>query len=215
MGFFDGLLDFAGFHGKDVLGAIKDNPERAFLGALDPASTKMWGSVLGKDWDPAVSMTGGATQDQFNRAEQQGIDTGPSRNMGAVADTISSIWGGNAAMGALGGLGSGGSSGGLYSEAATGPSQGGWYGNVETGGVSQGGLLDRLDPETLKQMSQMMQQQQGQQQQEQQQGQQLAPLPRSQQTVPMPGGQELPLWQGMQNLPRIGLLSGGSPYGLR
>lgn len=103
------LLDFEGFNLKGIAKKIKANPERLFLGALDPASTKVWNKALGKDWKPAVDQMGGATQDTYRDAEAAGIDTTTGKGMHTLAHVIAAAYAGGygaeAAGGAMGGAG--------------------------------------------------------------------------------------------------------------
>lgn len=157
------ILDFNLFHGEEVLKGIRDDPERLLLGAVDPAGGKLWGEVLGEDYEPLVNVFGGATDAQYDKADARGMETGDARKVGKVADTIAGIWGGAGALGGLGNAfgsmagGGGGNAGGLYANAQTGLSQGGLYGNAQTGGLASsggGGLMQNMDFSSVSNMMQ-------------------------------------------------------------
>lgn len=96
-------LKFEGFNLKGIAQKIGHDPERLFLGALDPASTKMWGGLLGKDWKPMVDQVGGPTGDTFSQARAAGINTGPASMMHNIAHAIVGAEVGGYGMGQLGG----------------------------------------------------------------------------------------------------------------
>ena len=75
MGWLSDVFKFETGHLDDIWGDINDNPERILVGAIDPASTKAWNKVLGKDWDPVVDQMGGATKRRYTDAEAKGINT--------------------------------------------------------------------------------------------------------------------------------------------
>lgn len=112
------LLQFEGFNLKKIGKAIKKNPERLLLGAVDPASSSLWSRVLGKDYAPMVDQMGGATGDTFSEAEAAGIDTSAGRGMHNIAHVVAGAIAGNYGLNQLGGAGavpSEASSGGLSS----------------------------------------------------------------------------------------------------
>lgn len=221
------LFDFAKYHVGDAWSQMKDDPERMFLGAATPLGTKMWGGILGEDWEPMVNEFGGATDAQFNQADAEGLNTGPSRVMGGIADTIAGIYGG---AGAASGLGSafgsmgGGSGGGFMGQVDTGGPQGGFMGQIDSGGnfMSQvdtggprGGFMSQVDTGSgggfdAQQMMQAAQQLQGGmggggQQQQAQQAPPPPPMPaRSAQTMPMPEAQDwYTNWMRSRRLPGL------------
>lgn len=112
MGFLSDTLDFEKHRWSGILDEYKQDPWRLLIGAgPDKASTKLWNAVLDKDWEPMTDYWGNATDDQFARAEAEGINTEPSRQGYTVADTIAKIYAGNWAGGKLGGMfGDGGGS---------------------------------------------------------------------------------------------------------
>lgn len=109
------LDDFVSFARKDAWNAIKKDPERAFIGAIDPASSWVWSQLTGKDYDPIINMFGspagggewgfdryGGT---YGRAEEAGVDTQVGRRVFGIGDAIAGFYGGSAAGEALGGIG--------------------------------------------------------------------------------------------------------------
>lgn len=87
--------------------AVKDNPERLFLGAMDPVGTKLWNEVAGKDWDPVVDAWGGPSAQVYKSGEAKGLDMDASHNSHRVARVVAAL-----GMGGGGGGGSGAGSGG-------------------------------------------------------------------------------------------------------
>ncbi len=99
MGFLDRLEDF----GKDIIDfehvnlkemwrKVKDDPERLFIGAIDPFSSKMWGEVTGKDYDPIVNQWGGPADSSWARAEEEGVNLKPNRMMHGFAEDIAQFY---------------------------------------------------------------------------------------------------------------------------
>lgn len=103
------VLKFEGFNLKEIGRKIKDNPLRLLYGGIDPASTKVWNKVLGKDDEPLVDQWGGASADTYRKAEAAGIDTEAGHNMHRVARTVAGSIAGNYGTSQLG-IGSGQSS---------------------------------------------------------------------------------------------------------
>lgn len=110
MGLFD-ALNFEVFNAKDMAKNAFKNPDQMLLGAADPFSAKVWGTVTGRDYKPLVNQFGGPSDGAYDRAEDAGIKTGTAKTGHAIAQTIASIYGGGAAMGAMGGGGGAASSG--------------------------------------------------------------------------------------------------------
>lgn len=111
------LGDVLGFE-KFNLGGIKDKLTddkgwlRVLVGAIDPASTKVWNKVLGQDWEPMVNQWGGASSDTYDKANAAGINTGPGKSMHQLAQAIAGTIAGGYGASQLGGLfGSGGGAG--------------------------------------------------------------------------------------------------------
>lgn len=97
------ILSFEGFNLKKIGKLVKKNPERLLLGALDPASSKAWGKVLGKDYEPAVDQMGGPTGKTFDEAKAAGIDTGASQTTHGIAHVVAAVIAGGYGAGQLGG----------------------------------------------------------------------------------------------------------------
>lgn len=119
-------LSFEGFNRKDIWRKIKKNPARLLYGGVDPWSTKMWNSILGKNDEPLIDQMGGPyggstfsmfgdnTGGVYGRANDAGINTTPARGIHDVAHVVAGLYAGNYGAGKLGGLGgeSGGAKGG-------------------------------------------------------------------------------------------------------
>lgn len=103
---------------SDMWGRAKDNPEQLLIGAGDPFSAKVWSGITGKDYEPFVDQMGGATGQDFNSAEDKGIDTKAGRQMHGLAHVIAAMFAGGYGMNALGGAG--GASGGAAGSSSTG-----------------------------------------------------------------------------------------------
>lgn len=121
------ILDFELFNLKDMWGKLKDDPERAFIGAIGPWSSKIAGKVTGKDYEPVVDQMGGAYGGHtlsafgnkdggvYKRAEEAGIDTKQAGYLQDAAHVLAAYY---AAGGAAGSLGSGGTAGATAAPAA-------------------------------------------------------------------------------------------------
>lgn len=101
MGFLDrltnfgtDLVDFEMVNLKEMWGKIKDDPERLFIGAIDPWSSEIWGKALGKDYgdNPLVNQWGGPDSSSWERAEEEGVDLGPNRLMHGIAEGIAKTY---------------------------------------------------------------------------------------------------------------------------
>lgn len=101
-GWLGNMFDFEKFNLKKIGNSIKENPERAFLGGLDPVGRKLWGTILNKDYDHALNAYGGPSDETYAQAEAQGINTGPSEASHRVAQAIATIYAGGA-LGSLAG----------------------------------------------------------------------------------------------------------------
>lgn len=120
MSFVSDVLGFESFHLKDMWNKVRKDPERLLLGAVDPASSKLWSKVTGKDYEPIVDQMGGAYGGHtfsafgakdggvYQRAREAGIDTKAGGGMHDAAHVISALFAGNGLAGGFGG-GSGGS----------------------------------------------------------------------------------------------------------
>lgn len=99
-----GTAETTAQHLEDVGQAYKKDPERALLGINTPAEGALWGSILGKSYDPTITMTGGPTGTDYSRAQSKGYDTSFAEGIHTVAPAI-----------ALAAMASGGFSGGTVS----------------------------------------------------------------------------------------------------
>lgn len=91
MSFWDDVkstFDFEKFQIEDVWEQIKEDPERVFIGAMEPFSSKLWSGITGKDYEPLMNQWGGPTEERFGRARDAGIDTGPSEGGHEIAQSI-------------------------------------------------------------------------------------------------------------------------------
>ena len=171
MSWLGDVASFESFNLGEMWNKIKKDPERAFIGAADPFSSKVWGTILKKDYEPVVDQWGGASADTYDKAKDAGINTGPGGTMHGIARTIASMYAGGAAAGAMGGGGAS-SGGGLLQSSnpslssmnggtgllASSPGQGFQAGqglNVQFAGLGQnaagsssgiGGLLSEAKP---------------------------------------------------------------------
>jgi hypothetical protein len=190
-----GLFDFDQFALKDIWGQIKKDPERLFMGAIDPISTKMWNGITGKKYEPLVDQMGGPYGGHtvsafgandggvYKRAEEAGIDTKKGSQMHDAAHVVSAIFGAQGLMGAgsnlMGAGAQGGAAGSNLGVFANGGQAGmGSVGAGNAGALAQSGSLGggaglgtatQSAPMGWKQYAQMAQQMQPRQQQPQQQ----------------------------------------------
>lgn len=111
MSWLGDVFKFENFNLNNNWEKLKKNPERAFIGAMDEGSTKVWNKAF--DWtapvtgihrhyEPMTDYWGGAPKDSYTKAEAAGINTGPGRSMHNVAKTIASIYAGGYAAGQAG-----------------------------------------------------------------------------------------------------------------
>jgi hypothetical protein len=107
MGFLGDWLDFAKFNVSDQWRKVKEDPERPFIGAMDQAGSKVWGTLLGKDYEPMTDWYGGAPFQTYDRAEAKGINTKPFGTGQTIANAITSLFVGGYGAEQLGGLGAG------------------------------------------------------------------------------------------------------------
>jgi hypothetical protein len=105
------ILKFEGFNLKTMLKKAGDDPERLFLGAADPAGSKFWGKVTGKDYEPIVDQWGGASNDTYDKAHAAGVRTGPGKTMHHIARAIAAWYAGGYGLNALGGAAAAGGGG--------------------------------------------------------------------------------------------------------
>lgn len=134
---FGDLFKFQKFQVGKWGDQIKKDPERLFLGAADPFGGKVWGKILGKDYEPMITQMGGSTGQTENEAEAAGIDTGTHKKVDSAAKAISAFYAGKWLSG-LGG--EGGATAGI-ADAGTGGAEVGLGGMGTTGGVADAGTL--------------------------------------------------------------------------
>lgn len=104
------IFDFQKFQVGKWGRQIKKDPERLFIGAADPFSSKMWGKALGKDYEPMVTQGGGSPKKTEYEANAAGINTQSHNNVDSLAKALSAFYTGKWASG-LGGSGSAAGSG--------------------------------------------------------------------------------------------------------
>lgn len=104
MGFLSDLVKFQNVFSKDFTKDIFDKPQRLLTG-IDPASTKVWNKVLGRDDKPLVNVFGSPGQQYYDAAAAKGIDTKAAGTFHGIADMIAGIYGaqGIAGIGGAGG----------------------------------------------------------------------------------------------------------------
>lgn len=119
MSIFGDVFSFEGNKLGNMWDKYQQDPERLFLGINTPFESKVWGSVLGKDYTPTVDMYGGATPDDISSAKAKGINTGPSESLHGIARGVVNAFAGGAAAGAMGGGASAGGGSGLLSSGGT------------------------------------------------------------------------------------------------
>ena len=119
--------DFEKYNFKSMWKQLKKNPGRALIGSFDPASTKMWNKVLGKDYEPIINQMGGATSKRFQDYLDQGGDPRAASNAATAhqaAAAIASWYAGGAlaaaAPGAAAGAGAGAGGAGAIAPAGAG-----------------------------------------------------------------------------------------------
>lgn len=105
MSFLSDIFAFEKSALKDNLSNLRKNPERILIGAGDPITSKVWGTALGKDYEPLVDQMGGAPQQAYDKAEAKGINTGPGKDMHMLARAIASYYAADYGMDKLGGGG--------------------------------------------------------------------------------------------------------------
>ena len=141
MSFLSDVLGFEKFALGDMWKTIKRDPERLFVGALDPFSTRMWNKTgIGRDWEPVVDQfggpyggnaMGGGNEGVYGRAQAAGVPTGPGGQMHDIARSIASVFAGGYGAGKLPSLGDSG--GGMANKIPT------WLQNLPNGGMPLGG----------------------------------------------------------------------------
>jgi hypothetical protein len=110
------IFDFEGFALRDQWKKIKKDPLRMFVGAVDPASTKLWNKTsFGKDWEPLTDQWGGqyggstttmgdTGEGVYGRAAAAGVPTKAGAGMHDIAHVIAAFYAGGYGADKLGGL---------------------------------------------------------------------------------------------------------------
>lgn len=78
--------------------AIREDPERLLMPIFgaDPIQSKVFGEILGKDYEPMLNQLGGPSKGAYVDAAKKGIDVGPSAGAHQVAAAIASWYAGGA-----------------------------------------------------------------------------------------------------------------------
>jgi hypothetical protein len=137
--------DFEKYNFGAMWDQLKDNPWRALVGSFDPASTKVWNEILGRDDDPIISQMGGPTDQRYvDYLEQGGDPKAVKKAIQAhqIAATIASIYAGGALAGLAGPAagGAAGAAGGAGAGAAGGATAGGLTAAMPAGATFSAGL---------------------------------------------------------------------------
>lgn len=135
------MIDFHTNEASNWWDKFKNNPMQLVVGAGDPFSTKVWNTILNKDWTPYVSSLGGSTEESFQDADRKGIDTGAARGAGKVADAIASFYGGGALGSAAGAAGSAAGIGTAAGQTLGGAAAGAGNAWANGGNIGRGALM--------------------------------------------------------------------------
>ena len=154
MSWLGDVLKFENFNLANQWGKLKENPERAFIGAMDKGGSLAWNKIyklggINKRYEPMTDWYGGASDDSYAKAQNAGINTGAGRSMHNVAKAITSAYVGGYGASQLG-AGAGGAAGATESGvinpatgldwSATGSGYAGNGGYV-SGGMGTGGAV--------------------------------------------------------------------------
>lgn len=153
-------------HFENQLESWKESPERLALGINTPLETELWGSILGKEYDPNVNMYGGPTKADYQQSAEEGNDPSLSSASHNATEGIIGGWAGAyaggteygqspygkptiaATRGAAGSLNSGGDAGDALTAGITAGAGSTALGTLQ-GGISAGGgeedMWDYLD----------------------------------------------------------------------
>src|SRR3972149_2401609 len=104
MGFLKKLMGFQNSFSKNFGKDLLKHPTRLLTG-IDPLSTKISNTVLGRDDKPMVNMTGSPDEQYYAKAEAEGVDTGAARKFHKVADNVAMAIGAQGLAGVAGKLG--------------------------------------------------------------------------------------------------------------
>lgn len=146
MSWFGNVLGFEKFHTQDLLKNVWEHPQRLLTG-VDPISTRISNAILGRQDKPLVDQMGGATGDDYRKAEAAGIDTSAGKGLQNVAHVVAALAAAGYGASALGGAGAGGAAG-AGAEAGAGAGTGigsveaGWGGAAGGGAESAGGAAE-------------------------------------------------------------------------
>ncbi len=132
MSFLGDTFGFEKFKLGNMWDKIKDQPERLLIGGENPFSAKVASAVTGKDYEPLVDEWGGATKDDYEKAEARGINTNSGKKMHGVARAVAGIFVGKYGAGKAGFSGS--------ADGGTGQGTG-----INKFGMGQGGSMPQMD----------------------------------------------------------------------
>lgn len=71
--------------------AIKNDPERLFLGAMTPVGSKLWGGITGEDYKPVMDAWGGPSADVYATGAAKGINMDPAHNSHRIARMVAAM----------------------------------------------------------------------------------------------------------------------------
>lgn len=152
------LAQTGGYVLEDKWKRFKNNPVE-FLAAGNPLQAKAVNKLFGTDYTPHMTMYGLPTNDTYQRAENEGIDTSNFRGAAQAAQLIGSFYAGQPLSqafggGALGAAGAGATFGGMNAlDNGTSISKGITQGAVAGGlpsALNIGGFMGVTDPDTLR-----------------------------------------------------------------
>lgn len=142
MSWLGDVVKFENFNLGNQWDKLKQNPERAFTGAMDEGSTKVWNKAfdwtapitgIHKNYEPMTDYFGGASKDSYTKAQDAGINTGPGASMHNLAKAVTAYYAGGYGANQLGaGSSAGGTTGGSVG-GSTGGTVGGETINPATG----------------------------------------------------------------------------------
>lgn len=142
MGTLNSLYGPVKSHIEQAVDTARENPDQALLGGMTQAGSMFWNEAAGKDWEPQVTWTGGATDNQISNMEAEGTDTSNFKKTNALADTIALAYAGGygadqaAAAGWTGGAGGGAGGAGAGGGAGGGMSNANLWNNLLSAGSS-------------------------------------------------------------------------------
>lgn len=111
MSWLGDVVKFENFNLGNQWDKLKKNPERAFIGAMDEGSTKVWNKAfdwtapvtgIRRNYEPMTDYFGGASKDSYTKANAAGINTGPGRSMHNLAKAITAAYAGGYGASQLG-----------------------------------------------------------------------------------------------------------------